>query len=180
MRVRGACYKGVKPEGVDIARLGGTREGINSGDGTRLRGAHEGVDGINRACLRGAFEGVDSTHLASTLLARFPSSQAGQVTQPTQQIQTMKTKVRERKKTLCQQKRMTRCSKLSWTWRPDWMLLMCALPPYTRLVCGASLEVRNMSVFHSVCHQRHQCPHALEGRARGRRRRRLRASEGCV
>ena len=50
--VRGACYKGVKPEGVDIARLGGTCEGIDSGDGTRLRGACEGVDGVDRARLR--------------------------------------------------------------------------------------------------------------------------------
>ena len=81
--------------------FGGMREGIDSGDGTCLRGAREGVDGVNHARLRGAFEGVDSVRLASTLLARFPSSQAGQVTQPTQQIQTTKTKVRERKKTLC-------------------------------------------------------------------------------
>ena len=183
-RVRGACYKGIKPEGVDIARLGGTCEGIDSGDGTRLRGAREGVDGVNRACLRGVFEGINSTCLASTLLARFPSSQAGQVTQPTQQIQTTKTKVRERKKTLqetlCLQKRMTQHSKSSWTQRPDWMPLMRTLPPYTRLVCGVSLEACNMSVFHSTCHQCHQRPHMLEGHVRGHRQCRLRASEGRV
>ena len=80
------------------------REGIDSGDGKCLRGVHKGINGVDHTRLRGAFEGVDSTRLASTLLAQFPSSQAGQVTQPTQQIQTMKTKVRERKKTLCRQK----------------------------------------------------------------------------
>ena len=81
--------------------MGGTREGIDSGDGTHLRGACEGVDGVDRARLRGTFEGVDSARLVSTLLAQFPSSQASQVTQPMQQIQMMKMKVRERKKTLC-------------------------------------------------------------------------------
>ena len=99
--VRGARYKGIEPEGVNIARSGVTREGIDSSDGMHLRGAHEVVDGVDRAHLRGMFEGVDSAHLVSTLLAWFLSSQAGQVTQPTQQIQTTKTKARERKKTLC-------------------------------------------------------------------------------
>ena len=66
-----------------------------------VRGVGEGIDGVNRTHLRGTIEGIDSMCSVFMLLARFPSSQAGQVTQPTQQIQMTKTKVRERKKTLC-------------------------------------------------------------------------------
>ena len=66
------------------------RESIDSVDGTHLRGVCEGVDGIDRTHLRGVFEGIDSVCSASMLLAWFPSSQASQVTQPTQQIQMMK------------------------------------------------------------------------------------------